>query len=94
MKVYTHYLMDGASILPVLALDLQPGERLLDLCAAPGGKTLLALQTMLPGISSYSHKHTGHITPYIPYFLRSSMHLTPLSASQSHAVGCFPSSAS
>lgn len=49
MKVYTHYLMDGASLLPVLALDLQPGERLLDLCAAPGGKTLLALQTMLPG---------------------------------------------
>lgn len=50
MKVYTHYLMDGASLLPVLALDLQPGERLLDLCAAPGGKTLLALQTMLPGM--------------------------------------------
>lgn len=50
MKVLTHYIMDGASLLPVLALDLQPGERMLDLCAAPGGKTLLALQSMLPGL--------------------------------------------
>lgn len=49
MNVSTHYAMDGASLLPVLALDLKPGERFLDLCASPGGKTLLALQTLLPG---------------------------------------------
>jgi 5-methylcytosine rRNA methyltransferase NSUN4 len=36
-----YYLMDAASILPVLALDVRPGERVVDLCAAPGGKSLL-----------------------------------------------------
>ncbi|XP_077300655.1 5-methylcytosine rRNA methyltransferase l(2)10685 [Arctopsyche grandis] len=45
--VYDYYLMDGASILPILALDLQPGDRVLDMCAAPGGKSLAILQTLL-----------------------------------------------
>lgn len=34
--------------MPVLALDLQPEDRVLDMCAAPGGKSLLAIQTLLP----------------------------------------------
>ncbi|KAI1883263.1 hypothetical protein AGOR_G00243410 [Albula goreensis] len=40
-----YYLLDAASILPVLALDVQEGHNVLDLCAAPGGKTLALLQT-------------------------------------------------
>jgi len=36
-----YYLMDAASILPVMALDPKPGEKVVDLCAAPGGKSLL-----------------------------------------------------
>ncbi|NXP32548.1 NSUN4 methyltransferase, partial [Leiothrix lutea] len=40
-----YYLMDAASLLPVLALNVQPGDFVLDLCAAPGGKTLALLQT-------------------------------------------------
>jgi 16S rRNA C967 or C1407 C5-methylase (RsmB/RsmF family) len=36
-----YYLMDAASILPIEALDLHPGERVVDLCAAPGGKSFL-----------------------------------------------------
>ncbi|XP_055986869.1 5-methylcytosine rRNA methyltransferase NSUN4 [Sorex fumeus] len=45
LGVMDYYLMDAASLLPVLALDLQPGDTVLDLCAAPGGKTLALLQT-------------------------------------------------
>jgi len=33
------YVQDEASMLPVRLLDPQPGERVLDLCAAPGSKT-------------------------------------------------------
>ena len=36
----SHYALDGASPLPALALAPRPGMRVLDLCAAPGGKTL------------------------------------------------------
>lgn len=32
-------VQDAASMLPVALLDPKPGERVLDLCAAPGGKT-------------------------------------------------------
>ncbi|KAG5323009.1 NSUN4 methyltransferase, partial [Acromyrmex heyeri] len=48
--VLDYYLLDGASVLPVLALDLQPGDAVLDMCAAPGGKTLSILQTLMPNI--------------------------------------------
>ncbi|XP_042560085.1 5-methylcytosine rRNA methyltransferase NSUN4 isoform X2 [Clupea harengus] len=41
----SYYLMDAASVLPVLALNVQKGQSVLDLCAAPGGKTLALLQT-------------------------------------------------
>ncbi len=34
------YVQNLASMIPPLALDAQPGERVLDLCAAPGSKTL------------------------------------------------------
>ena len=36
-----YYLMDAASVLPVESLDIQPGEKVVDLCAAPGGKSFL-----------------------------------------------------
>ncbi len=37
----TYYLMDPASIIPVLQLDIKKGDRILDMCAAPGGKSLI-----------------------------------------------------
>jgi 16S rRNA C967 or C1407 C5-methylase (RsmB/RsmF family) len=35
------YIMDPASIWVAMALDVQEGDRVLDMCAAPGGKTLI-----------------------------------------------------
>ena len=43
-----YFVVDGASILPVLSLNLQPGDCVLDMCAAPGGKSLIAFQTLFP----------------------------------------------
>ena len=40
--------MDLASVLAVVALNLRPGDRVLDTCSGPGGKALATLQTMLP----------------------------------------------
>ncbi|XP_013854917.1 5-cytosine rRNA methyltransferase NSUN4 [Austrofundulus limnaeus] len=42
-----YYLMDAASVLPCLALDVKKGDAVLDLCAAPGGKSLVLLQTQV-----------------------------------------------
>ena len=42
-----HYILQSASsMLPVMALDPQPGERILDMCSAPGGKTTHIAQLM------------------------------------------------
>lgn len=45
---FNYYCLDGASLLPVLALDIRPGQDVLDLCSGPGGKALLSLQTLYP----------------------------------------------
>ncbi|TSK17994.1 tRNA (cytosine(34)-C(5))-methyltransferase, mitochondrial [Bagarius yarrelli] len=45
-----YYLLNAASLLPVLALDVRDGESVLDLCSAPGGKALAVLQTANPGL--------------------------------------------
>ncbi|KAL7646272.1 UNVERIFIED_CONTAM: hypothetical protein RMT77_003181 [Armadillidium vulgare] len=48
VPTFTHYLINAASILPVLALDIEQGDDVLDLCSGPGGKSLAILQTLLP----------------------------------------------
>ncbi|XP_076839151.1 tRNA (cytosine(34)-C(5))-methyltransferase, mitochondrial [Brachyhypopomus gauderio] len=44
-----YYLLNAASLLPVLALQVKDGEKVLDLCSAPGGKGLTVLQVATPG---------------------------------------------
>lgn len=41
---FDYYLLDASSILPVLALDVNPNNTVLDMCAAPGGKSVLISQ--------------------------------------------------
>lgn len=48
LGVYNYYLLDGASLLPVLALEIQPNDVVGDFCAAPGGKALMIMLTMRP----------------------------------------------
>ncbi|NXT92648.1 NSUN3 protein, partial [Anhinga rufa] len=48
-KLKEYYLLNAASLLPVLALEVKDGEDVLDLCAAPGGKSVAALQCASPG---------------------------------------------
>ncbi|XP_009695179.1 PREDICTED: putative methyltransferase NSUN3, partial [Cariama cristata] len=43
-----YYLLNAASLLPVLALEVKDGEDVLDACAAPGGKSVAVLQCACP----------------------------------------------
>ncbi|XP_071775660.2 tRNA (cytosine(34)-C(5))-methyltransferase, mitochondrial [Centroberyx gerrardi] len=45
-----YYLLNAASLLPVLALQVRNGEKVLDLCSAPGGKALAIMQTATPAL--------------------------------------------
>ncbi|NWX97493.1 NSUN3 protein, partial [Nothoprocta ornata] len=48
-KLKAYYLLNAASLLPVLALEVKDGEEVLDVCAAPGGKAVAVLQCAYPG---------------------------------------------
>ena len=47
-KLLHYYIMDVASLLPVCALDPRPDDSVLDMCAAPGGKSFAILQLLSP----------------------------------------------
>lgn len=44
--LYNYYAMDPASVLVALALGVQPEDQVLDMCAAPGGKSLIIAEQL------------------------------------------------
>lgn len=46
--VLSHYNLDAASILVAKCLPIGPNDRVLDMCAAPGGKALIIASKLLP----------------------------------------------
>lgn len=44
--VLDFYVMDPASAFAARALDVQDGDRVLDMCAAPGGKSLILIEAL------------------------------------------------
>ena len=69
-KLITHWNLDAASALAAHLLSIQPGDNVLDLCAAPGGKSIALAQNIWPqlhdpkqrGTSSAELKQLGHLT--------------------------------
>ena len=47
-RLHTHWNLDAASVLAAHLLDAQPGHAVLDLCAAPGGKSIALAQRLWP----------------------------------------------
>ncbi|MEK7356924.1 MAG: RsmB/NOP family class I SAM-dependent RNA methyltransferase [Bdellovibrionota bacterium] len=43
------YVMDPASIFPAVALEVKTGDEVLDMCAAPGGKSLVLAESLIEG---------------------------------------------
>lgn len=53
-------IQDESSMLPVLALDVQPDMKVLDMCAAPGGKTTFIAEKMGDRGEIYAHDLHDH----------------------------------
>jgi len=66
---FAHYVMDQASIRAAEALHVLPGDQVLDLCAAPGGKTLVLLEKLqgkgLLIANEWSRDRRGRLTKVI-----------------------------
>jgi len=48
-NLLSHYIMDPASVIVARALEVEEGNRVLDMCAAPGGKALILIEALAKG---------------------------------------------
>ncbi len=93
--LYPYYVMDPASVLVAKALDPKAGDQVLDMCAAPGGKTLVIAEQMyldnkiIEGSlisNEYSESRRERLTrvlqEYIPKEKRLFIHVKGLDANQ------------
>lgn len=50
-----HYFLDPSSVFPALLLPLAPDMKVLDMCAAPGGKLLVMLRRMVKNVQFFAN---------------------------------------
>jgi 16S rRNA C967 or C1407 C5-methylase (RsmB/RsmF family) len=63
--LFDFYVMDPASIFAASALEVRPGDEVLDLCAAPGGKSLVLAEALgAPHIKSQSDLQSTSPEPF------------------------------
>ncbi len=78
------YVIDPASVLVARTLDVRPHQRVLDLCAAPGGKTLILADALAEGGRLVANDRSPDraqrlrrvIADYLPTELRSRVQVT------------------
>ncbi|XP_067298807.1 tRNA (cytosine(34)-C(5))-methyltransferase, mitochondrial [Pseudorasbora parva] len=86
-----YYLLNAASLFPVLTLNVKEGEHVLDLCAAPGGKSLAILQTATPGLLHCNeldkHRHDWLLKTLESYFPPTLRHLLSVTHLDGRSIG-------
>uniref|UniRef100_A0A8C1G3K3 NOP2/Sun RNA methyltransferase 3 n=1 Tax=Cyprinus carpio TaxID=7962 RepID=A0A8C1G3K3_CYPCA len=86
-----YYLLNAASLLPVLSLNVKEGEHVLDLCAAPGGKSLAVLQTATPGLLHCNevdqHRHDWLLKTLESYVPPAQQHLLSVTHLDGRSIG-------
>ena len=61
-SLHLYYLLDPSSLLPVQSLALSPHHSILDMCAAPGGKSLAILFTLASLTTATTASATSSLT--------------------------------
>lgn len=80
----SHYFLDLSSVFAPLLLPLKAKDKMLDMCAAPGGKLLVVLSQKLPDLfitaNDISHARSNRLKnvlrEFVPEQLVGQMHLT------------------